>query len=128
MFYKGLFPDLREAMSTVAARARQDGVWARDRTTAEFDVEGLKSLAEEHVILPKLFRRLAEYLQSGGSVAGFDEFLERRAEEIIVIPSVHATHSDTLAEVEGGDGEDDRTSRGPDLRGLTRPPCSDLMI
>ena len=61
----------------------------------------MKSLTEEHVILPKLFRRLAEYLQAGGSVAGFDEFLEGRAEEIIVIPSVHATHFDTVVEVEG---------------------------
>ena len=102
-YYKGLFPDLREAMTGAVARAREEGlgVWAEDRTTAGFDVEGLESLTEEHVILPKLFRRLAEYLQAGGSVSGFDEFLEARAEGVIVIPDVHATHFDTVVEVEG---------------------------
>lgn len=102
-YYKGLFPDLREEMTAAVIRAREAGVgvWAEDRTTAGFDVEGPRSIAEEHVILPKLFRRLAEYLQGGGTVDGFDEFLERRAERIIVIPTVHATHFDTVVEVEG---------------------------
>lgn len=102
-YYKGLFPDLREEMTAAVARAREEGlgVWAEDRTTAGFDVTGLESLEEEHVILPKLFRRLVEYLQGGGQVAGFDEFLEGRAEEIIIIPGVHATHFDTVVEVEG---------------------------
>ena len=102
-YYKGLFPNLRETMTGAVARTREEGlgVWAEDRTNSGFRVEGLKSLSEEHVILPKLFHRLAEYLQAGGSVAGFDEFLEGRAEEIVVIPSVHATHFDTVVEVEG---------------------------
>lgn len=102
-YYKGLFPNLREAMTEAVVRARDEGlgVWAEDRTNAGFRVEGLGSLAEEHVILPKLFRRLVEYLQAGGSVAGFDEFLEKRAEGVIVIPGVHATHLDTVVEVEG---------------------------
>ena len=76
-------------------------MWAEDRTNAGFEVEGLNSITDEHVILPKLFRRLAEYLQAGGSVAGFKEFLEAREEEIIVISTVHPTHLDTIVEVEG---------------------------
>ena len=66
-YYKGLFPNLREAMTEAVVRARDEGlgVWAEDRTNAGFRVEGLGSLAEEHVILPKLFRRLVEYLQAG---------------------------------------------------------------
>jgi endonuclease YncB( thermonuclease family) len=102
-YYKGLFHDLREALTETVARARQAqlGVWAEDRTNVGFEVEGLHSLTDEHVILPKLFRRLAEYLQAGGSVAGFKEFLEAREEEIIVISTVHPTHFDTVVEVEG---------------------------
>jgi hypothetical protein len=61
----------------------------------------LNSITDEHVILSKLFRRLAEYLQAGGSVAGFKEFLEAKEEEIIVISTVHPTHFDTVVEVEG---------------------------
>lgn len=102
-YYKGLFHDLREALteSVVRARAAQKGVWAEDRTNAGFEVESLESITEEHLILPKLFRRLAEYLEAGGSVAGFKEFLEAREEEIIVIPTVHPTHFDTVVEVDG---------------------------
>ena len=102
-YYKGLFHDLREALTETVARARkvQHGVWAEDRTNAGFEVEGLDSITDEHVIMPKLFRRLAEYLQAGGSVAGFKEFLEVREEGIIVISTVHPTHFDTVVEVEG---------------------------
>jgi hypothetical protein len=102
-YYKGLFHDLREALTETVGGAReaQLGVWAEDRTNAGFEVEGLHSITDEHVILPKLFRRLAEYLQAGGSVAGFKEFLEAREEEIIVISTVHPTHFDTVVELEG---------------------------
>jgi hypothetical protein len=75
-------------------------VWAQDRTNAGFEVEGLGSITEEHVVMPKLFRRLAEYLEAGGSVAGFKEFLKSR-EEVIVISTVHPTHFDTVVEVKG---------------------------
>jgi predicted dehydrogenase len=83
------------------AREAQLGVWAEDRTNAGFEVEGLDSITEEHVVMPKLFRRLAEYLEAGGSVAGFKEFLEAKDEEVIVISTVHPTHFDTVVEVEG---------------------------
>ena len=55
----------------------------------------------DRMILPKLFRRLAQYLQGGGPVIGFDEFLEARSEGVIVIPEVHLTHFDTVIELEG---------------------------
>jgi len=102
-YYKGLFHDLREALTETVARAREAkrGVWAEDRTNAGFEVVGLDSITNEHVILPKLFRRLAEYLQAGGSVGGFKEFLKAKEEEIIVISTVHPTHFDTVVEVEG---------------------------
>jgi hypothetical protein len=70
-YYKGLFHDLREALTETVGRSReaQRGVWAEDRTNAGFEVEGLDSITDEQVILPKLFRHLAEYLEAGGSVA-----------------------------------------------------------
>lgn len=102
-YYEGLFHDLREALTEAVGRAREAerGVWAEDRTNAGFEVESLGSITDEHVVLPKLFRRLAEYLEAGGSVAGFKEFLEAREEGIIVISTVHPTHFDTVVEVEG---------------------------
>ena len=102
-YYEGLFHDLRGALTEAVGRAREAerGVWAEDRTNVGFEVDGLGSITNEHVILPKLFRRLVEYLEGGGSVAGFEEFLEAKDEEIIVISTVHPTHFDTVVEVEG---------------------------
>jgi endonuclease YncB( thermonuclease family) len=102
-FYKGLFPDLRAALIDATSTARSDnrGVWAEDRTNAWFEVTNLESITEEHVILPKLFRRLAEYLRGGGSALGFKEFLELKQERITLISTTHFTHFDTIIEVNG---------------------------
>lgn len=102
-FYKGLFPDLRHALTAAAAIARQSNleIWSNDRTNAGFAVEGIESITEQHIILPKLFRRLAEYLEGGGPVAGFKEFLENREEGITIISTTHFTHFDTVIEVSG---------------------------
>jgi len=102
-YYKGLFPDLRAALTAASNHARQAflEIWSEDRTNDGFAVGSLQSISEEHVILPKLFRRLAEYLEVGGSVAGFKEFLESKAEGITIISDAHFTHFDTVVEVDG---------------------------
>ena len=102
-YYKGLFPDLRSSLtaSTACARAAALNIWAKDTTNAGFDVTALTSITEEHVILPKLFRRLAEYLQGGGSVTGFREFLAARLEGITILSTGHFTHFDTIVTVSG---------------------------
>src|SRR5918993_2197372 len=102
-YYKGLFHDLREALTEAVGRAREAKrkVWAEDRTNVGFEVEGLEAITDEHVILPKLFRRLAEYLEAGGSGAGVEKVLSAREEEVIVISTVHPTHFDTVVEVKG---------------------------
>ena len=63
--------------------------------------EGLESITDEHVILPKLFRRLAEYLEGGEPVAGSEGFLEAKDEEVIVVLTVQPTHFDTVVESRG---------------------------
>lgn len=102
-YYQGLFPDLRETMSAAAVLARQSGteVWAEDKTNTGFDVTSLTSITEEHVILPKLFRRLAEYLEAGGDVSGFKKFLANKRERITIVPATHFTHFDNVVEVAG---------------------------
>jgi hypothetical protein len=102
-YYRGLFSDLRGALTEASSQARQAnaGVWAEDRTTAGFTVEDIESITEQHVILPKLFRRLAEYLEAGGPIAGFKEFLELRADAVTIISTAHFTHFDTVVAVDG---------------------------
>ena len=53
------------------------------------------------MILPKLYCRLAVYLEAGGPVSGFEEFLEAKAKETTTIPTVCPTHFDTMVEVDG---------------------------
>jgi hypothetical protein len=98
-----LFPDLRTALTNIAtaARAEKRGLWPDDRTTAGFAVTGLQSITDEHIILPKLFRRLASYLEAGGTVQGFDAYLAQQMEPVVIISSAHATHLDTVVDVTG---------------------------
>lgn len=102
-YYQGLFSDLRLALTelSIAARADGKGLWPHDKTNAGFAVTGMSSITEDHVILPKLFRRLADYLEAGGPVAGFKEFVEAMRDEVLIISTAHTTHFDTLIEVIG---------------------------
>ena len=111
-YYEGLFFDLRNSLSAIVATARagNKGVWVHDRTNAGFVVDGLQSISNDHVILPKLFRRLAVYLEAGGSVQGFKQHLAELEESLFIISTAHATHFDTVVEV------NDNTVR------MTEPP------
>jgi hypothetical protein len=44
---------------------------------------------------------LTEHLEGGGAIAGFEQFLESKQEGIIIIPTAHSTHFDTVVEVDG---------------------------
>ena len=47
-------------------------MWASDETTKGFDVTGLEVFQDDIVIVPKLFRRLVDYLHLGDdSMTGF---------------------------------------------------------
>ncbi len=102
-YYQGLFPDLRDALTQAVANARAgvNGIWALDRTTDGFDVPDIGAIEDRHVILPKLFRRLADYLRGGGSVADFKDYLRALNERVTIISTTHFTHFDTVVEVNG---------------------------
>ena len=104
-FYAQLYVELRAAMADVAGAARcgQTGVWAQDVTTAGFRLRSRAQLEDEVVVLPKLFRRLADYLaldETGGvDLAGFSRFLATRDDRLFTVPDGHATSLDNLVEV-----------------------------
>ena len=64
-------------------------------------IKSLDSITEEAVILPKLFRRLVEYLGNGGTVDGFIDYLARNPDRVMVLPQAHFTHLDNLVELDG---------------------------
>lgn len=106
-FYSKLYVDLRQqlAATAVAARTGHAGVWVRDATLDGFRFASRTQLAEDLVILPKLFRRLAEYLtldESGKvSLAAFPAFLAAHHDRLFTVPAGQATSFDTLVERRG---------------------------
>ncbi|MFB4302452.1 hypothetical protein [Actinomadura sp. NTSP31] len=114
-YYSKLFFDLRDAMTEAVQAARQagSGLWPADITTTGAKIDGLATITDTAVLLPKLFRRLADFLALGGgapSLAGFRAFLDQRADRVLVLPTGQFTGLSTLVEVA------DQVVR------LTRPP------
>jgi hypothetical protein len=106
-FYSKLYVDLREALAHEADHARRDhkGVWEQDVTHHGFDVTSRDQLESELVILPKLFRRLAEFLSldetGSASLTGFRAFLAQHDDRLYTVPSGQSTGFDTLVKVRG---------------------------
>lgn len=103
-YYWGLFHDLRDELTAAVSAARNAvrGIYERDVTTAGFEVLSLTDLTDELVIMPKLFRRLSEYVNSTGTVIGFKEALEESQEPVLELPSSNFTHFDTFVEQPAG--------------------------
>ncbi len=106
-FYSKLYVDLREALAKTADTARRDrlGVWAHDVTLPGFELLSREQLEDELVVLPKLFRRLAEFLsldESGSaSLRGFRAFLAQHDDRLFTVPAGQATGLHTLVRVRG---------------------------
>jgi endonuclease YncB( thermonuclease family) len=105
-FYSQLYPDLRAELTAAAGNARdvKAGVWAADATTSGATITTLADLTDQLVILPKLFRRLAEYFAlSAGSVSldGFAAFMSSHNDRLFVISEAHATGFDNVITVDG---------------------------
>jgi endonuclease YncB( thermonuclease family) len=101
-FYSRLYWDLRAdlAATAVAARRAGRGVWADDATLPGFRLRTRTQLRDEVVLLPKLFRRLAEYLSLDDtgkvSLARFPAFLAAHGDQLFTVPDGQATTFDTL--------------------------------
>jgi hypothetical protein len=105
-YYTNIYVDLRDELTQQVTAARQaaTGVFAGDLTQTGVTVESLATLTDEAVILPKLFRRLTDYLQLNGddpSLAGFAAFLSQQDDELWVIPTGQKTGLDTVVDVAG---------------------------
>jgi hypothetical protein len=114
-FYRKLYIDLRDELTAVTAQARAGGLglWPQDVTTTGAKVQGMDSLTDDLTIMPKLFRRLADYLALGDdapSLAGFKDYLAARDDRLFVLSRGQWTGFDTVVDVIDG------TVR------LTRPP------
>ena len=105
-YYTKLYADLRNELTNQVAAAREAraGVFADDVTQSGVTVESLATLTDTAVILPKLFRRLTDYLHLNGddpSLAGFKAFLAQQEDALWVISTGEKTNLDSLVEVTG---------------------------
>ncbi|WP_354637386.1 nuclease [Kitasatospora camelliae] len=85
-FYSNLPRELRLDMADTAEQARTSAVpgsvWAKDATMTGATITGLSSITDDLVILPKLFRRLADYIRLfGPSLTCFPAYLAGEGEE-----------------------------------------------
>ena len=102
-FYFGLFYDLRQTFidATVESRKNEVGLYAKDVTHSGFEVSGIESITDQHVILPKLFRRILAHLLNHDDLSNFIEELQKDRERVLILDKAHDTHFDSLLEVEG---------------------------
>ncbi|MFI2206548.1 nuclease [Streptomyces sp. NPDC020192] len=92
-FYSNLFKELRADMAATTQQARAakapNSVWLHDVTTTGAKIDSLASLTDELVLVPKLFRRLADYVRLfGPSLACLPAYLAGCADEFYV-PDQH---------------------------------------
>ncbi|MCM6773721.1 hypothetical protein NDR87_09590 [Nocardia sp. CDC159] len=106
-YYRNLFHDLRDEFTAAvsAAAAAELGIWAADVTLSGAAITSATSLTDDVLVLPKLFRRLADYLRLGGgdlSLAGFREFLAEAKDRFFILSLGHSTVGlDAIVEVDG---------------------------
>lgn len=103
-FYKGLFSDLRDELAEAARTARDEGkgVYAEDGSQAGFNATGLEVISDQIPILPKLFRRLSDYMVNSGSAVGFKSTLAAAMEPVLDLTTSNFTHFDTVIEQADG--------------------------
>jgi hypothetical protein len=114
-YYKGLFHDLREELTAAVADARTHslGVQGKDKTNDGFKASTLGSITQEYAILPKLFRRLSEYMVNYGTAQGFKKKLAQSKEPVLDLRTSNFTHFDTFVEQED-DSVEIRVTRRPE--------------
>jgi hypothetical protein len=103
-YYTKLYVDLREEMTNAVTQAGNagKGLWPHDVTQTGAKIDTMDALADEHVILPKLFRRLADYivLNNGSTdLGGFETFLDERGDRLLIISEAKITGFSTVVQV-----------------------------
>jgi endonuclease YncB( thermonuclease family) len=105
-FYLKLYPDLRAELVKQCHQARdaKKGVWAGDRTQKGVAVESLATLTDDAVLLPKLFRRLVDYLAINDrdvALDGFPAYLAQRQDPVFILSTGTYTGFDFVVSVRG---------------------------
>ncbi len=69
--------------ATVSARSQSKGFWPSD-STGKGVAMSLKAIQEQHLILPKLFRRMFDFLKTGNSPSQFKAWLAGMKNRVVI--------------------------------------------
>ncbi|MEU8527534.1 nuclease [Streptomyces sp. NPDC048629] len=106
-YYRSLFADLRNELTAAVHQAQAatpaKGLWPDDVTLSGATVTGMSDLTKDTgaVILPKLFRRLVDYLNLGDpDLSGFPAFLDQAQDKFWILSTGQFTTGlDAVVEV-----------------------------
>ena len=95
MYYSGLSSGLRYPLTYASVRAREEerGIWPYDLTTKGFSMANLGTITNEVAILPKLFRRIVDYMGEGGNIDGFIDHLRNGCDPLVKVAQVQFTRA-----------------------------------
>ena len=108
LFYNSLFADLRQALASTTASARQSGLgfWTKDKTKEGVTWRGARSLEKLPPIFPKLWRRLENYTQvrdfkdRSTTLENFQEYMKMRRDRIFIVSESRFTDLDRIVEID----------------------------
>lgn len=103
-YYTTLFFDLRQTLTEAVRRARnaRRGIWALDKSK-QFTFNNIKSITEDNLLFPKLFRRLSEHINKNGDrISTFMDFLAEKKDALFILDRRQYTDAmDTALHVKG---------------------------
>lgn len=103
-YYKGLFWDILYPLTTAAVEAynADRGVWPWDWTNIGVPMRNKAAIEEEYMIMPKMFRRLIKYINSG-TTKGFKQWLsDKGGDPILILRTGQLTNLDEIVEEKNG--------------------------
>ena len=101
-FYKGLDDSLLQAFREVTRRARRAsrGLWAIDRTRG-FTLWDRKTIQEDVLIMPKLFRRFVSFFRYRSDIKVFKNLLKDNREKVLLLPDGTPSSMDEIVAIDG---------------------------
>ena len=105
-YYSKLFHDIRKEMTAAVKGAREgrSGIWAKDVSESGFAIDDVADLAQSAYVMPKLFRRLSDYLalnDGNAGLGGFHDYLAQLDDRLYIISDAQKTGFDFVVNVAG---------------------------
>lgn len=100
-YYSGLYPELRNALTNIARKAKQEplGIWKQNQTEFLFARKPELSQLEELVMMPKLFRRLSTHIAKNGAISNFRYALSKSNDRVVDVRDVRLTNFSSFVRI-----------------------------